>query len=331
MKAYIPSEHPNSQPHKEERPGYKMSEMTTQLMDQLKNKISDSVMIPDADMKQYTSFQAGGEADLLIIPGSEESLKAILQLLAQMKSPFIVMGKGTNLLIRDGGYHGVVIRLEDGFSHISIDGTNLIAGAGASLASVARAAMENGLTGVEFASGIPGSLGGGVFMNAGAYDGELKDIVGQIRVLSGDGRTVRSVSNEEMKYGYRHSSLMTTHEIVLSASLNLKQGNRDEIMVKMKDYNDRRNMKQPMELPSAGSFFKRPHGYYAGKLIEDAGLKGLTIGGAQVSPKHSGFIVNTGGATASDIISLMKVVQATVLDQHGVIIEPEVRIIGEEA
>lgn len=308
-----------------------MSEQIDQLMNQMKYKNLKSTWIKHADMKQYTSFQAGGKADLLVMPTTEDELGTILRLLDDVKLPFLVMGKGTNMLVRDGGYHGVVIRLMDGFDQITIDGTRLTAGAGASLAAVARAAMENGLAGIEFASGIPGSLGGGVFMNAGAYDGEMKDVVEKVRVISGDGTHARVVGNIEMNYGYRHSSLMATKEIVVSATLALKEGAKDEIAARMKDYNDRRNMKQPMELPSAGSFFKRPHGYYAGKLIEDSGLKGLTIGGAQVSPKHSGFIVNIGGATASDIIALMKVVQATVLDRFDVIIEPEVRIIGEDA
>jgi UDP-N-acetylmuramate dehydrogenase len=240
------------------------------------------------------------------------------------------MGKGTNLLIRDGGYRGVIIRLEDAFSEIQVEDTTLIAGAGASLSSVARIAMEYGLSGMEFASGIPGSLGGGTFMNAGAYDGEMKDVVREVKVLSHDGLKTRLVSNEMMDYGYRFSSLMATQEIVLSATLSLVRGERDVISTKMKEFNDRRNLKQPMDWPSAGSFFKRPEGYYAGKLIQDAGLKGLTIGGAQVSPKHSGFIINIGEATATDIISLMHIIQATVLDQFGVRIEPEVRIVGED-
>ena len=289
-----------------------------------------STFIQDASMQNFTSFKVGGKSDLLVIPSSEDELKTILQRFAQDGLPFIVMGKGTNILIRDGGYRGAIIRLEEAFSEIQVDGTQLTAGAGASLSAVARAAMENGLAGIEFAAGIPGSLGGGTFMNAGAYDGEMKDIVREIRVLSHDGLQTRVVTNKMMDYGYRRSSLMATREIVLATTLNLAPGKREEITAKMKEFNDRRNLKQPMDLPSAGSFFKRPEGYYAGKLIQDAGLKGLTIGGAQVSPKHSGFIVNVGGATAADIIALMHVVQATVLDQFGVMIEPEVRIVGEE-
>jgi len=289
-----------------------------------------STFIKNADMREFTSFKAGGTADLLAIPSSEEELKTMMQLLTQHKLPFIVMGKGTNLLIQDGGYRGVIIRLEEAFSDIKVEGTTLTAGAGAALSAVARVAMEHSLTGVEFASGIPGSLGGGVFMNAGAYDGEMKNVVQDVLVLNHDGMETRLVSNERMQYGYRHSSLMSTQEIVLAATLSLAKGDSTDIAAKMKDLNDQRNLKQPMEWPSAGSFFKRPEGYFAGKLITDSGLKGLTIGGAQVSPKHSGFIVNLGDATASDIIALMHVVQASVLDQFGVIIEPEVRIIGEE-
>jgi len=300
------------------------------LINQFKNDGLQSTFIKDASMQEFTSFKVGGKADLLIIPSSEDELKTILRRLALDNLPFIVMGKGTNLLIRDGGYRGVIIRLEEAFSDIQVEGTQLSAGAGASLAAVARAAMEHSLAGIEFASGIPGSLGGGAFMNAGAYDGEMKDIVREVRALSPDGQQTRVVNNAMMDYGYRRSSLMATGEIVLSATLNLANGNQSDILAKMKEFNDRRNLKQPMELPSAGSFFKRPEGFYAGKLIQDAGLKGLTIGGAQVSPKHSGFIVNIGDATASDIITLMHVVQATVLDQFGVHIEAEVRIIGEE-
>jgi UDP-N-acetylmuramate dehydrogenase len=308
-----------------------MNELMNQLIDELKKTGLRSTFVIDADMREYTSFKAGGKADLLVIPTSEEELIAILGRLNQISIPFIVMGKGTNLLVRDGGYRGVIIRFEEAFSEIQVFGTDVKAGAGATLAAVARVAMEHGLTGFEFASGIPGSLGGGAFMNAGAYDGEMKEVVREVHVLSYDGLHSRDVSNDEMAYGYRLSSLMATHEIVLNATLRLKKGDREAISAKMKEFNDRRNLKQPMELPSAGSFFKRPEGHYAGKLIQDAGLKGLTIGGAQVSPKHSGFIVNVGEATASDIIALMHVIQATVLDQLGVAIEPEVRIIGEEA
>jgi UDP-N-acetylmuramate dehydrogenase len=304
--------------------------MINELIDELKYLKLQSTFLTQADMQEYTSFKAGGKADLLVIPSSEDELKIILMRLDRVKTPFIVMGKGTNLLIRDGGYRGVIIRFEEAFSDIKVEGTTLTAGAGASLSAVAKTAMEYSLTGMEFASGIPGSLGGGAFMNAGAYDGEMKDVVRDVRVLSHDGQQTRDVSNEKMEYGYRLSSLMATREIVLASTLKLVNGDREEIAAKMKEFNDRRNLKQPMELPSAGSFFKRPEGYYAGKLIQDAGLKGLTVGGAQVSPKHSGFIVNMGGATASDIITLMHMVQATVLDQFGVKIEPEVRIIGEE-
>ena len=302
-----------------------------QWINELKQELTQSIVLEQADMGEHTSFKAGGKADLFVVPGNLEDLKTVLGRLEKDKVPYVVMGKGTNILIRDGGFRGAVIRLDEAFSDIRLDGTRLTAGAGASLSSVARTAMEHGLSGMEFASGIPGSMGGGVFMNAGAYDGELKDIVCDVCVLSADGTKIRTVGNKEMNYGYRRSSLMDSHEIVLSATLDLRSGNKEEIAAKMKEFNDRRNTRQPMELPSAGSFFKRPEGYFAGKLIQDAGLKGLTVGGAQVSPKHSGFIVNIGGATATDIISLMHIVQATVLDQFGVVIEPEVRIIGDEA
>jgi len=300
------------------------------LIQQFQSMGLDSILIENANMAEYTSFKAGGKADLLVIPSTVQELSLILRQIDQKGISFTIMGKGSNLLIRDGGYRGVILRLDQRFAHIDVHEDTITAGAGASLAAVSRVAASNGLSGLEFASGIPGSLGGGVFMNAGAYGGEMKDVVAQVHILSPDGFSEKTIPTDQMEFGYRHSRLMDTGEIVLAATFKLKKSKRDDITALMKEYNDRRNQKQPMDLPSAGSFFKRPAGYFAGKLIEDAGLKGGTVGGAQVSALHSGFIVNTGGATATDIITLMHVVQATVLDQFGVMLEPEIRIIGED-
>lgn len=304
--------------------------MMNQMLQQFQKMGLASVMVENADMAEYTSFKAGGRADLLVVPNSVEELSQLLAQIDKENAAFTIMGKGSNLLVRDGGYRGVIILLGEHFGRITLHEDTITAGAGAPLVAVSRAAAGAGLTGLEFAAGIPGSLGGGVFMNAGAYGGEMKDVVAQVSLLSRDGLTLRTVSAEQMDFGYRHSRLVDSGEIVVEATLQLKKGHRDEITLKMKEYNDRRNQKQPMDLPSAGSFFKRPSGYFAGKLIEDAGLKGGSVGGAQVSALHSGFIVNTGGATATDIITLMHVVQATVLDQFGVLLEPEIRIIGED-
>lgn len=303
-----------------------MNEITTLL----KKETPNSIIIEDAEMKEYTSFKAGGKASLLVVPQSVSELKQTVHLIASREIPFMIMGNGTNLLIRDGGYHGVVIRLSAPLAQINVEGNVVSAGAGASLAVVARTAMEAGLSGLEFASGIPGSLGGGIFMNAGAYGGELKDVTTSVQVLDRKGEHITVLSSDEMMFGYRHSKLMETGGIVLSASFSLKNGEKQQIAATMKEYTDRRNQKQPMDLPSAGSFFKRPEGHFAGKLIQDAGLAGLTVGGAQVSTKHCGFLVNQEDATATDIITLMHLVQATVLDQSGILLEPEVRIIGED-
>ncbi len=300
-----------------------------QIVSQLNQLGLSSPITENPSMAGYTSFQAGGKADLLVTPNSVKELLEILKLLHQEGCPFIILGKGTNLLFLDGGYPGVVVHLGEPFSAITVAENTMTVGAGAALSVVARTAMEHELTGLEFASGIPGSLGGGVFMNAGAYGGEMKDVVVQGEVVSQDGKHTRILTPVEMAYEYRHSSLMESGEIVLSATLQLKPGDREKISAKMKDFNNRRNQKQPMALPSAGSFFKRPQGHFAGKLIQDAGLAGLSYGGAQVSPQHCGFIVNNGGATAADILTLMHMVQGTVLDKFGVFLEPEVRIIGE--
>lgn len=299
--------------------------------DILNKKIPASRITKDADMSRYTSFKAGGRADLLVMPADCDELVCITRTLNAGSVPYMIMGNGSNILVKDGGYRGVIIRIGDGFSDIRTEGDSIIAGAGALMSQVARKALEAELTGFEFASGIPGSIGGGVFMNAGAYGGEMADVIEYATVLEKTSGSIRVMTASELELSYRHSALQQSGDIVLDVKLSLKKGRYGDIAEEMKTLTARRNDRQPVQYPSAGSFFKRPEGYFAGKLIQDAGLKGLSVGGAKVSSKHSGFIINTGTATASDILSLMRLVQNTVYDRFGVMMEPEVRIIGEDA
>jgi len=297
------------------------------LLSELTGENNISINVP---MSGHTSFKAGGNADLMVVPQDADELKEILKALSDSGYPYMILGNGSNVLVRDGGYHGVMVKMGEGFADVKVEGTKVICGAGALLSVAAKAAANAGLTGFEFASGIPGSVGGAVFMNAGAYDGEIKFVLEKVRVISRDGLTDRYVTAEELDMGYRHTALHESGDVVVEAVLALEEGDIDEIKAKIADLTNRRNTKQPVTFPSAGSFFKRPTGYFAGKLVQDAGLKGLTVGGAQVSELHSGFIINKGGATATDIIQLMEIVQQTVMDKFGVMLEPEVRIIGEK-
>ena len=279
-------------------------------------------------MDLHTSFRCGGAADLFVTPGSLGELMNVLDLVRTKGIPHLVLGNGSNVLFKDSGYHGVVIRIGEGMDRVRIEGQTVFAEPGVSLAKLAKMAAEEGLSGLEFACGIPGSLGGAVFMNAGAYDHELKEVLLSVSSINHLGM-MKDRKAEDCGLGYRHSIFMENGEVILGVKLFLKPDSRMDISDRMKEYTLRRNSKQPVHLPSAGSFFKRPEGHFAGKLIEDAGLKGLQIGGAQVSPMHAGFIVNNGGATATDVLDLMRVVQETVLDKSGVMLEPEVRIVGE--
>ena len=287
-------------------------------------------LIRNASMKEYTSFKAGGNADLLAIPKSADELRRILAVLSEGNTQYLIMGNGTNLLVRERGYKGVIVKIGSDIAEIKVNGEKIEAEAGALLSSVAAAALAHELTGFEFASGIPGSLGGAAFMNAGAYGGEMKQVLSEIRTLSRDGSRERTLTSGEMCYGYRESALMESGELILSVVIQLERGNKKDIAAKMRELAAKRNEKQPVMYPSAGSFFKRPEGFFAGKLIQDAGLMGLRVGGACVSTLHAGFIINDSGASAADIIDLMKKVQETVFIKTGVLLEPEVRIIGEE-
>ncbi|MBQ1959360.1 MAG: UDP-N-acetylmuramate dehydrogenase [Firmicutes bacterium] len=284
----------------------------------------------NADMSKYTSFRAGGSAAALVEVENTEELRAVLQLVTEGNIPHMVIGNGSNMLFKDSGYDGIVIKLSrQGFDYVTIEGDNSVrVGTAMTNGALAKILQRESLAGFEFASGIPGSLGGAVFMNAGAYGGEMKDIVKSVKTISPDGREERVFTAEEMDFSYRHSILEENGYIAVEVTLQLTKGDKEEIAAQMKELLEKRNSKQPVNYPSAGSTFKRPEGYFAGKLVEDAGLKGLTVGGAQVSTLHSGFVINIGGATATDILQLMALVQNTVYDKFGVMLEPEVRIIG---
>lgn len=296
----------------------------------LEKIVDNKFIIENALMANHTSFKAGGHADLLVEPQSIDELKNVLQLLNAEGTNYMILGNGSNVLVRDGGYRGVIVKIGDAFNYVEREGNQLICGSGTLMSVVSRNAVNAELAGFEFASGIPGSIGGAVFMNAGAYGGEIVQVLKKARIVSKDGSRDFYMTADELQLGYRHSVLHETGDVVVEAVLELEPGNVEEIRANIADFTERRNSKQPVTYPSAGSFFKRPEGYFAGKLVQDAGFKGLTVGGAQVSQLHSGFVINIGGATATDILQLMEIVQAGVYEQFGVKLEPEVRIIGEE-
>ena len=279
-------------------------------------------------MSLHTTFRVGGPADVYAEPEDEWELRELMDTCEAAGTPYLLIGHGSNLLIGDGGFRGTVICLGKAFSEITVDGEVITARAGALLSAVANTGLEHGLTGMEFASGIPGSVGGALVMNAGAYGGEIRDILLSADILEMDGTADRTDA-EGLELGYRTSNITALGRTVLGASFRLKKGDPAEIEAKMKDLNGRRKEKQPLEYPSAGSTFKRPEGYFAGKLIQDAGLKGFSIGGAQVSEKHAGFVINKGNATAKDILDLIKEVQRRVFEDAGVRLETEIRMAGE--
>ena len=283
----------------------------------------------DEPMSKHISFKVGGPADILVKPKTEEELFEIVKLIKKENIPYLIIGNGSNLLVKDGGIRGIVIELSDNFNNFEIKGEKVHIQSGALLSIVGKAVLRAELKGFEFAAGIPGTLGGALAMNAGAYGGEMKHIVESVRLMDMDGN-IFELSNEEMKFDYRKSILTNENYIVLSAIIKLEKGNFDDIKAVMSDFTQRRVTKQPLNLPSAGSTFKRPVGHFAGKLIEDSGLRGLTLRGAQVSEKHCGFVVNIGNATAKDLLDLMYVVKSTVNAKYGVMLEEEVKILGED-
>ena len=301
--------------------------MNDQFLTELQNVMGGSGIFMEEPMKKHTTFRVGGPADVLVQP-DETALAAILALCRQYHVSYSFIGNGSNLLVGDKGIRGVVIEMTDPMGNIEVDGTQITAQAGAMLSKIANTAASNGLGGMEFAAGIPGSVGGAVVMNAGAYGGEMKDIIERVYVLDENGAQLE-LDRTALDLSYRHSCIPDKKYIVTKVVLELVPRNEAEIRSEMKELNEKRAEKQPLQYPSAGSTFKRPEGYFAGKLIMDAGLRGYQVGGAQVSEKHCGFVINKGDATAADICQLMQDVSDKVQAQFGVVLEPEVKMIGE--
>ncbi len=293
----------------------------------LQEKLGADVLKLKEEMKLHTTFRTGGFADAFFTPRNEAELVKGLQWIQELEIPYFVLGNGSNLLVSDLGIDGVVIYIGKNMSQISVENNVLTTQAGTMLSAVSGVALQNALTGLEFASGIPGTVGGAVSMNAGAYGGEIKDTLVSVRVLTKN-LEVLELSADALDLSYRHSSLQKNEYILLSATFSLQNGNADEMKTYMNQLSEQRREKQPLQYPSAGSTFKRPEGYFAGKLVQDAGLKGKTIGGAQVSEKHAGFLINTGNATTTDILDLIAHCQKTVKEQFDVDLETEVKFIG---
>lgn len=299
--------------------------MKKELENQLKNIVKKGLVAVDEPMSAHTTFRIGGPADYYVEPTFEE-VKELLFFLKKENIPYTLIGNGSNLLVSDEGIEGVVVSFGKEMSEVSWEKEVVRAKAGILLSRLASFAASKSLSGLEFASGIPGTLGGAITMNAGAYGGEMKDVVQSVTVLSGD--EMKEYSGEEMDFSYRHSRVLDEDLIVLEVTMKLQSGREEEILSSMKELNKKRVEKQPLNFPSAGSTFKRPEGYFAAKLIEDAGLKGYTVGGAKVSEKHSGFVINFDHATAKDVCTLMQDVQRIVKEKFDVSLEPEVRMIG---
>lgn len=298
----------------------------------MKNKFEtildqDRILL-DEPMKKHTTFRLGGPADYFLSPSDVNQIPEIIHICRKEGIPWFVLGNGSNLLVSDQGYRGVVIQIYKNMNQITVEGTRIYAQAGALLSAVSKKAMEAGLTGMEFASGIPGTLGGAAVMNAGAYGGEMKDILVSVTVLTDEGEQ-KVLKAEELSLGYRTSIIKERGYIVLDVVLQLQAGDQDAIRNRMEELKVQRVTKQPLEYPSAGSTFKRPEGYFAGKLVQDAGLRGYRVGGAQVSEKHCGFVINTGDATASDVVRLIRNVQDIVWNKFEVRMEPEVKFLGD--
>lgn len=289
--------------------------------------ITDNVLF-DEEMKKHTSFRIGGKADAFVSVKSALEIEKIICFCRDTETPYMIMGNGSNMLVSDKGIRGVVIHIGSEMSKCRIEGCEVYADAGILMSALAKKLLEAELSGFEFASGIPGTLGGGIFMNAGAYGGELKDIIESVTFISNDG-IIKTEEGSKLGFAYRHSIFCDGGYVILSCKLRLKKGSYDDIKALMADFNSRRSEKQPLNFPSAGSTFKRPEGHFAGKLIQDAGLMGYSIGGAQVSEKHAGFVINKGGASAEDVLCLIEHIQKTVREKFGVELEPEVRLIGE--
>lgn len=298
------------------------------LYNELLKIMSEEQVKTEEPMKNHTTFRVGGPAEFFVMPRTAEEVKKVIDLCRRESFPYYIIGNGSNLLVSDQGYRGVVLQIYKEMSCIEIEENVIVAQAGALLSAIANKALENGLTGFEFAAGIPGTLGGACVMNAGAYGGEMKDVLEEVTVLTEEGE-VLIIPKENLELGYRTSIIARKGYIVLEARIQLREGEKEAIKSLMEELKDKRVSKQPLEYPSAGSTFKRPEGYFAGKLIQDAGLRGFSVGGAQVSEKHCGFVINRENATAADVAELMRQVSARVEEEFGVKLEPEVKRLGE--
>ncbi len=306
-----------------------MNKNSAELAELIRNIPGSGSVLLDEPMSFHTSFKIGGPADVFVRPDGGKSLAEIIRICSNNDVPVMVMGKGTNLIVRDKGIRGIVIQLTDNMCAYEVKGEDIISEAGISMAKLSKTALEHELTGLEFAEGIPGTLGGAVTMNAGAYDGDMSMVVKETDYLGNDCR-ILTLDHESHYFGKRSSFIQNDGGVVLKTVISLKKGDSNVIREKMEDYHSRRKEKQPLELPSAGSVFKRPEGHFAGKLVQDCGLRGYRIGGAEVSCLHCGFIVNKGGATAQDVTALIRLIQDRVFDEYGVRLQTEVKIVGEE-
>lgn len=302
--------------------------MSITFYEKLTKNIDKARVLTDEPMSKHTTFRVGGNADYFVVVRDVEEIKFVLSCCKEENLPYYILGNGSNLLVGDRGYRGVIIQIWKEMSNIKVEGTCIRAQAGVLLSKIGNVALDAGLTGFEFAAGIPGCLGGAVMMNAGAYGGEMKDVLKEVTVLTEDGECM-TLQKEELELGYRTSIVAKKGYIVLEAVIQLDQGDKDKIKERMNELKLQRTTKQPLEYPSAGSTFKRPEGYFAGKLIQDAGLRGFQVGGAQVSEKHCGFVINKGGATAADIMELVSKVQEKIQAEFGVQLEMEIKRLGE--
>lgn len=293
----------------------------------LEERLAPDSVCTDELMSRHTTFRIGGPASVFVTPKSEKDLVTAIEICRSQGAPYFILGNGSNLLVSDQGYDGVVVHIGSDLRDISVEGTEITAKTGAMLSQVAHTALSYGLTGMEFAAGIPGSLGGACMMNAGAYGGEMSQILVGVRALDEKGQIVE-LAADQLELGYRHSIMMEKQYVVLGARIHLEKGNPEKIQAQMDDLKEKRIAKQPLEYPSAGSTFKRPEGAFAGKLIMDAGLRGFRIGDAMVSEKHCGFVVNAGKATAEDVCGVIAHVQHVVLEKYGKKLEPEIRFLG---
>ena len=303
--------------------------MNQNFYDKLNNVIAKDSILIDEPMSRHTTFRVGGPADFFVTPKAKEEVRDVIRICKEAGMPYYIIGNGSNLLVSDAGYRGVIVQIYKEMNEVKVEGDLVKAQAGALLSGIAAKALGAELSGFEFASGIPGTIGGACVMNAGAYGGEMKDVLEFVTVLTGEGKIIE-LGRNELELGYRTSVIAKKGYIVLGAVLKLERGDGEKIKTYMDELKEKRVTKQPLEYPSAGRTFKRTEGYFAGKLIEDAGLRGFQVGGAQVSEKHCGFVINRDHATAADIMELMRQVQIRVKENSGVDLEPEVKRLGDE-